>query len=284
MVSEFVGTFFFLFLAYMAVNTSNINKNNPPAQFDDQLTLLINTASLLYIASAFGTAICIMIFIFGRISGGQFNPAVTLALVLLGKVQPFRGLLLVISQLVAGIAAAGLVMGLVNEGLYVSNTLQPGVTSAKGVFIEAFMTAQLVLTVLMMAIEKNDNVALAALAIGLSVFIAHIGSVYYTGTGINPARSLGPNVVSGQWNSYDWVYYVGPLIGSIFASGFFIFIKGMRYEEVLQQADDDGNMIWRPRRRVTASTRPTMPRTLRSQGNSNTSDSTSREPETKLPV
>jgi len=60
MVSEFVGTFFFLFLAFMAVNTANINKNNPPQEFSDQLALLINTASILYIAAAFGSAICIM--------------------------------------------------------------------------------------------------------------------------------------------------------------------------------------------------------------------------------
>jgi len=203
---------------------------------------------LLYIASAFGSAICVNIFIFGRISGGQFNPAVTMALLILGKIRPLRALLLVVAQVVAGIAAAGLTIGLVNEGLYVRCSLADGVTIPRGLFIETFMTAQLVLTVLMMAVEKNENVTIAALAIGLSVFIAHIGSVYYTGTSINPARAFGPSVVTGTFQTYAWIYYVGPMLGSAIASGFFIVIKGLRYEEVVLQESETANLVWRQRK------------------------------------
>ena len=246
MVSEFVGTFFFLFLAYMAVNTSNLDKNNPPSGTTATEFALINTASLLYIAAAFGSAITIMIFIFGRISGALFNPSVGLALLIVGKLKPVRFVLLVISQLVAGIVAAGVVRGLVNDGLYVSNTLSPGVTIPKGLFIETFMTAQLVLTVLMMAIEKNDNVPISAFAIGLSIFVAHIGSLYYTGTGINQARTLGPEVVSGSFPAYCWIYYIGPFLGAALAAGFYIFIKGMKYEEVVLMDSQQDEILWRP--------------------------------------
>jgi Major intrinsic protein len=68
------------------------------------------------------------------------------------------------------------------------------------------MTAQLVMVVLMLGVEKAKVTYIAPLAVGLTLFMAEIGSVYYTGGSLNPARSFGPNVVMHSFPSYHWIY------------------------------------------------------------------------------
>ena len=69
-----------------------------------------------------------------------------------------------------------------------------------------FLTAQLVLAVFMLAVEKHKSTSLAPVGIGLSLFVAHLVGVYYTGAGLNPARSLGPDVILGKFPGYHWIY------------------------------------------------------------------------------
>jgi len=227
----------FLFFAFFAANIANINSNNIPPNASAEFIALgneVSTSNLLYIAVTFGTSITVMIFIWKDVSGGLFNPAVSFGLWLIGKLTFRRMVLLFITQIIAGITASAMVLGLVNKGLYIRCTLGGGINVAQGFFIEMFFTAQLVLTVIMMAIEKHENNHLAPVAIGLSIFIAHIGSIYYTGTGINPARAFGPNVVLGQFNRYDWIYWIAPLVGAALAAGVWAFLKLARYREVKQ--------------------------------------------------
>jgi aquaporin rerated protein, other eukaryote len=74
-----------------------------------------------------------------------------------------------------------------------------------------FLTAQLVLTVFMLAVEKHKSTFLAPVGIGLALFVAEIAGVYYTGGSLNPARSFGPDVVLGSFPSYHWIYCTVPL-------------------------------------------------------------------------
>ena len=231
MVSEFIGTFFFLFFAFFAANIANINgKNPPPGVTVDPLT--VDTNKILFIASEFAASICVNIFIFGRISGGLFNPAVTFAFYLAGILELVRAVLLFVTQIIAAIAASAVVDGLVGKGLYVTVGLGGDINVVKGFFIETFFTAQLILTIFIMAVEKHDLSRFAPFVIALSIFIAHIGSIYYTGTGINPARAFGPAVVTGTFPSYHWIYWIGPFFGAILATGLYAFLKYMKYEEV----------------------------------------------------
>lgn len=100
-----------------------------------------------------------------------------------------------------------------------------------------FLTAQLVFTIFMLAAEKHKATFIAPIGIGLSLFIAELMGVYYTGGSLNPARSFGPAVVLGKFNSYHWIYWVGPLLGALLASGFYLFIKALEYETVNPDAD-----------------------------------------------
>jgi aquaporin related protein len=103
-----------------------------------------------------------------------------------------------------------------------------------------FLTAQLVFTIFMLAAEKHKATFIAPVGIGLSLFIAELMGVYYTGGSLNPARSFGPCVVLGTFHSYHWIYWVGPLLGALLASGFYLFIKALEYETVNPEQDGEG--------------------------------------------
>lgn len=102
-----------------------------------------------------------------------------------------------------------------------------------------FLTAQLVLTVFFLAVEKHRATFLAPIGIGLSVFIAHIALTNYDGTSINPARSFGPAVVT-HFVGYHWIFWVGPLLGSLLAFAVYSTLKWLEYQTANpgQDADD----------------------------------------------
>lgn len=96
-----------------------------------------------------------------------------------------------------------------------------------------FLTAQLVFTIFMLATEKHEGTFIAPVGIGLSLFVAELMGVYYTGGSVNPARSFGPAVVSHSFHSYHWIYWVGPILGAFLASAFYMFIKACKYQHYL---------------------------------------------------
>ncbi|TWU70573.1 hypothetical protein ED733_001327, partial [Metarhizium rileyi] len=165
---------------------------------------------------------------------------VTLGLMLVGAVKPLRGILIIPTQLVAAIAAAAVVDGLLPGPLTVTNSLGNGTSKAQGVFLEMFLTAQLVLTVYFLAVEKHKATYLAPIGIGIAVFIAHIVGVNYTGTSINPARSFGPACIEG-FVGYHWIYWVGPLMGSLLAYAVYAILKWLEYQSA-NPGQDDGDV------------------------------------------
>ncbi|KAM0261990.1 hypothetical protein ACHAQJ_001996 [Trichoderma viride] len=220
-VGEFCGTFMFLLLSFMGAQVAL--DNNPTGQRPDPSTLL-------YIASSFGTALAVNVWVFYRVTGGMFNPAVTLGLVLVGAVKPLRALIIVPTQIVAGIAAAAVVSGLLPGHLSVTNSLGSDTSIVQGLFIEMFLTAQLVLTVYFLAVEKHRATFLAPMGIGVSVFIAHMAGTNFTGTGINPARSFGPAVVTGSFRGYHWIYWLGPCMGALLSFSVYSLLKALEYQ------------------------------------------------------
>ena len=135
--------------------------------------------------------------------------------------------------MIAATCAAALVHVMVPGSIASTNTtLSPGVSVVQGLFIEMFMTAELVIVVLMLAVEKSRATFLAPFGVGLALFVAMMGGVGYTGGSLNPARSLGPAVASRDFVHYHWIYYVGPLLGAAAAAGYHRFVKFFHYEEV----------------------------------------------------
>jgi aquaporin related protein len=133
MVGEFIGTTMFLFFAFAGTQIANLNDANPTPQSANQSTItVVNTANLMFISLAFGFSLMVNVWIFFRISGGLFNPAISLALALVKIITPLRAGLLVLAQILGGITAAALIDALLPGSLYVRTRLGGGINVAQG--------------------------------------------------------------------------------------------------------------------------------------------------------
>ncbi|KDQ24900.1 hypothetical protein PLEOSDRAFT_1078869 [Pleurotus ostreatus PC15] len=184
-----------------------------------------DTQRYLYISTSMGFSLLVSAWLFFRITGGLFNPNVSLSLMLVGAIRPVRCAMYCIAQLAGAIAAAAVVRGLTEGRLRVNTALGPRTSPAQGVFIEMFITAALVVSVLMLAAEKHQATPFAPIGIGLTLFSGHLFAVYYTGAAMNTARSFGPAVVTGFPDSHHWVYWLGPFLGSLLGSAFYGLLK-----------------------------------------------------------
>jgi len=231
-IGEFVGTTLFLFFAFAGTQLANYGKL---VEYNNEFSL----ANLLYISAAFGFGLMVNAWIFFRISGGLFNPAVTLALFLLRALNPLRAALLVFAQMGGACFAAYLVKVMYPTPLNVQTKLGDGVTIAQGLFIEAMCTAQLVFTIIMLAKEKHKATFMAPIGIGFALFIGELAAVFYTGGSLNPARSFGPAAVLHSFDAHHWIYWVGPIIGTLLAVVFYRLIKILEYEMANPGQDGD---------------------------------------------
>jgi len=169
------------------------------------------------VSLAFGLAVMAIVCFTGHISGGNLNPAVSIGLLVGGKLSLLKFVLYVIAQCIGAVVGAGILYAVTPQefrGGLGSNGLAPGVTPLGGLVMELLMSMVLVLVVYSTAVDAANKTSpmLAPLLIGLTVTAAHLVLMPYTGTSINPARSLGPALVSGSTEDH-WVFWVGPLLG-----------------------------------------------------------------------
>ncbi|KAF2192530.1 aquaporin-like protein [Zopfia rhizophila CBS 207.26] len=231
MLGEFVGTYLFLFFAFAVTQVAN----TPPGDADSPP----NTLVLLYIALAFGFSLAVNVWVFFRISVGLFNPAVSIAMALVGAISWVEAALLIISQILGAISAAGIVSALFPGPLTIRTTLNENTSVVRGLFIEMLLTAGLIFTIFMLAAERYKATFLAPIGIGLALFIAELAGIYFTGGSLNPARSFGPDVILHTFDEYHWIYWVGPLLGAIVAVIFYRLVKVIEYETANPGADHD---------------------------------------------
>jgi MIP family channel proteins len=163
----------------------------------------------------------VLVSAFGAISGGHFNPAVTVAVRLAGRIEWSHAVMYVVAQLV-GALGAGLALRLVFPESSWSATnlgtpaLGEGISIGAGIAIEAILTVVLVLAVFGTAIDMRAP-KLGGMAIGLAIAADILMGGPLTGAAMNPARWFGPAVASGSYDNW-YVWWVGPLIGAIVAA------------------------------------------------------------------
>ncbi|KAJ4357702.1 Aquaporin-1 [Didymosphaeria variabile] len=222
-LGEFVGTFLFLFFAFagtqIALEAATINPFTPT-----DATKPPEVQKLLYIAFAFGCALAVNVAIFADVSGGMFNPAVTTALWIVGLIRWDRALYSIAAQLFASVCSSLVISALLPGPVPFNTVLDPTASIPRGLFLEMFLTAQLVLTILML-----PSGGAKPLYIGMALFSAEMAGVFFTGGSLNPARSFGPAVVVG-FQSYDWIYWLGPMMGAGLGGGTFSLIKFLQDE------------------------------------------------------
>ncbi len=185
-----------------------------------------DTASVVGTAIAFGLAVVAMAYTIGGISGCHINPAITLGCFLSGRMSAKDCGMYMIFQVIGAIIAAALLAGIVStmgpEGIITTktgaNACAFGVTN--GLIVEIVLTMIFVLVVLGATAKTNGATNnFAGLAIGLSLILIHLVGIHFTGTSVNPARSIGPALFEGgDALNQLWVFIVGPFVGGALAA------------------------------------------------------------------
>ncbi len=169
-------------------------------------------------ALAFGLCIVAMAYSIGNISGCHVNPAVSLGCLLAGRMSGRDFVGYVIAQVLGAIAGAAVLMVLIGteKGLG-CNGLYEGSISLS-LLVEVILTFVFVLVILGVT-SKIGNSKLAGLVIGLALVLIHLLGIPFTGTSVNPARSIGPALfMGGDALSCVWVFIVAPLVGGALAA------------------------------------------------------------------
>ncbi len=204
-IAEFIGTFV---LVLFACGTAAMTGCS---------TTSFDTAYLLT-ALAFGLVIVAMAYSIGNVSGCHINPAVSIAMLVSGKmsVKDFIGY--VVSQFLGAIAGAGVLMAIIGteRGLGANGLFENDIL--KSLIVEIILTFVFVIAILGVT-SKVENGKVAGLVIGLTLTLVHIFGIAFTGTSVNPARSFGPALfVGGDALANVWVFIVAPLVGGALAA------------------------------------------------------------------
>ncbi|KAJ8766008.1 hypothetical protein K2173_020524 [Erythroxylum novogranatense] len=227
LIAEFVATLLFLYVTVLTV----IGYKSETAKNTDACS----GVGVLGIAWAFGGMIFVLVYCTAGISGGHINPAVTFGLFLARKVSLVRAVMYMVAQCLGAICGVGLVKGF-QKSYYNrygggANELQDGYSKGVGLGAEIIGTFVLVYTVFSATDPKRNArdahvPVLAPLPIGFAVFMVHLATIPITGTGINPARSLGAAVIFNNDKAWDdqWIFWVGPFIGAAIAAFYYQFI------------------------------------------------------------
>jgi MIP family channel proteins len=206
LVAEFIGTFFLCFACFGAIVTE---------------TYRAGSVGLIGIAFAQGIALAVAVSATMNVSGGHLNPAVTLGLLSIGRIDLKGAGGYIVAQLLGAIAAAFAIKGLYPEmaGLisaYGAPKLANDVSLVQGIVIEAIATFMLAFAVMGTAADARAP-RMGGLFVGLTLFFCVLAMGNMTGGALNPARAFAPELVAWNWTGAV-VYWIGPILGAVLAA------------------------------------------------------------------
>lgn len=222
LLAEAIGTFILVGIGSLAI-VSAVGQSLPP---------------LLIAPFGFGLGLLAAIVIFGHVSGGHFNPAVTLAALFDGRINVVGAIGYWIAQVVGAIGASLMIQLTVNQGAVAATMNAGGVGDGQAFAVEAIMTAILVAVILTVT-QREPR--MAPLVIALTLTAIHFAAIPVSGAGVNPARSLGPAIVLGKLiggQTGIWVYLAGPMLGGLIGWGLYRFFA-LEDEEELEDVEDE---------------------------------------------
>lgn len=226
LTAEFVGTFTLIFIGAGSIVA---------------LAAGLEGSGLITVALAHGLAIGVMVSAVGHVSGGHFNPAVTIGAWITRKISLGDGAAYIAAQLAGGGAGALLLrVSTPAEAWRAMDLGTPqvaGVGPGQAVVIEATLTFFLVWVIFATAVDPEGAFGkVAGLAIGFTIAMGIMMGGPFTGAAMNPARALGPALVSGAWGG-QWVYWVGPIAGGVMAAALYDLVILRRREPTPQLTD-----------------------------------------------
>lgn len=199
LVAEVVGTFILVGVGSLAIVSALVAGQG-------QTTFII-----LIVPFGFGLGLLMAIAIAGHVSGGHFNPAVTLAAVLDRRVDIVTGVGYLVAQTLGALAASGMILLLTQASLVSATRNTPGLADWPTFATEVVLTAIFVAVILTITRVQPSH---AVFVIPLALTVVHFVGIPLSGASVNPVRSLAPAIVSGQYQAL-WIYLTAPLVGSI---------------------------------------------------------------------
>ena len=202
---------------------------------------------LVVVAFAFGLALLAGLYAFGEVSGGHYNPAVSLAMFLDGRLSSSDLVRYWIAQFAGGILGS-LALLIATSKLAVKTTATvPGIEgSGTAFFMEVLFTAIFVLVILQASVSDRFGSS-ALLAIPLTLVAVHLAAIPFSGSSVNPARSFGPDLVGWRWTGI-WIYLIGPPLGAVIAVAIHKYVRSGALArptaptaEILQEPDRPGS-------------------------------------------
>lgn len=235
LVAEAVGTFILIFFGSMGVATYVIVTQGQGAPL----------YAIVILPFAFGLGLMAAIGVGGHVSGGHFNPAVTLAALFDGRLDWLNAVGYAIAQVIGAFAASLATLLITTASVVEASVNQPGPT-AEAIFgtqirafaVEAILTAVFVAVILTVTKKAPGQ---AIVVIPLTLMAIHFVGIFISGASVNPARSLAPAVVSGNYDSL-WVYLTGPFVGSILGWALYRFLTPPDEDQVTESDDLDDEL------------------------------------------
>ncbi len=239
-IAELIGTLFLVFV--IGVVVSLYVSTNPASQTGSDF-------AVVGLVHAF--ALFMLIIVFGQVSGGHFNPAVTVAAWAMRRIDPVDAVVYVLAQLSGGVLGALLVKGLLLDEGRASNYGAASISDllgspAAGAIVEALGTFLLVLAIVAVAMNPRARQEWAPLAIGTTLGFAVMIFGPLTGGSFNPARWFGPALIGDAFGSFGdvWPYVIGPLVGAIAAVAVYRFvIAGPQFAEGAEPPTSDARGV-----------------------------------------
>lgn len=204
-IAECIGTFVLTFLGCGAAVS---------------LSCGTDAASVVGTAVAFGLAVVAMAYTIGGVSGCHINPAITLGCLITGRISCKDSIGYIVGQVIGAIIAGAALAAIYGAETGIgSNGIGAGCNGCwcTALIVEIILTALFVLVVLGATHKTNGATGnFAGLAIGLSLILIHLVGIYFTGTSVNPARSIGPAIFAGGDALANlWIFIVGPFVGAL---------------------------------------------------------------------
>ena len=229
LVAEGIGTFLFFFVGAGAVVVAS--------------QAAAGGGGLVGVALAHGLVLAVLVSAFGSISGGHFNPAVTFAIWISGRIATVRAATYWVAQLAGALAAGFALRAVFAESMWGptnigSPALAEAVAPATGIVIEAVLTMLLVFTVFGTAVDRRAP-RIGGMAIGLAVGADILMGGPLTGAAMNPARWFGPAVAAGVFENW-YVWWIGPLLGAAIAALIYRYLLAETEEPEVTPATPQG--------------------------------------------
>lgn len=196
-LAELVGTFILVFFGSMSVLAAAVTEG----------------PVMTIVPFGFGLGLLAAIFAVGHVSGGHFNPAVTLAMWLDKRTTTSDLIGYWIGQIAGGVLASAVVLFVADRAAVQSTINRHTTSSGSGLLLEGVLTLVFVMVILA---STRRAPAVAGIVIPLTLTVVHLAGIPFSGASVNPARSFGPALIGGDFDGF-WIYVVGPLAGAAIA-------------------------------------------------------------------